>query len=107
MPYSNVVKSLMYAMVCTRLDIAHVVSVVSHYMANPGKAHCQVVKWIFRYLKGSIDIGLVFGRGINEVHSHVTGFCDSHYAGDLNRRRSLTSYSFRHGDSAISWLTTL
>ena len=44
---------------------------------------------------------------INEVHSHVTGFCDSHYAGDLNRRRSLTSYSFRHGDSAISWLTTL
>lgn len=66
-------------------------------MANPGKAHWQAVKWILKYLKGSIDMGLVFGRGINEVHSHVTGFCDSDFAGDLDCRRSLTSYVFMLG----------
>ena len=36
-PYSSAVGSLMYAMFCTRPDIAHVVGVVSKYMNNPGK----------------------------------------------------------------------
>ena len=51
-PCYNVVESLMYAMVWIRPYIAHVVSVVSSYMANLGKAHWQVVKWFLRYLKG-------------------------------------------------------
>ena len=36
-PYASAVGSLMYAMVCTRPDIAHAVGVVSRYMKNPGK----------------------------------------------------------------------
>ena len=36
-PYSSTIGSLMYAMVCTRLDIAHVVVVLSRYMNNLGK----------------------------------------------------------------------
>jgi hypothetical protein len=31
-PYASAVGSLMYAMVCTRLDIAHAVGVLSKYM---------------------------------------------------------------------------
>ncbi|KAH9763605.1 hypothetical protein KPL70_001228 [Citrus sinensis] len=38
-PYSQAVGSLMYAMVCTRADIAYVVSVVSRFMSNLGKLH--------------------------------------------------------------------
>ena len=38
-PYANSVGSLMYAMVCTRPDISHVVGVISKYMENPGKEH--------------------------------------------------------------------
>ena len=38
-PYSSDVGSLMYAMVCTRPNLAHAVSVVSRFMGNPGKAH--------------------------------------------------------------------
>ena len=38
-PYASVVGSLMYAMVYTRLDIAHVIGVVSRFLANPGKEH--------------------------------------------------------------------
>lgn len=48
-PYSSVVSSIMYAMVCTHPDISQAVSVVSRYMAYPGKAHWQVVKWILRH----------------------------------------------------------
>ena len=52
-PYSSAVGSLMYAMVCTRLDISHVVGVVSRYMNNPGKEHWDSVNYIIRYLRGT------------------------------------------------------
>ena len=54
-PYSSVVGSLMYAMVCTRPDIAHAVGVVSRFLKNSGKEHWEAVKWILRYLRGSSD----------------------------------------------------
>jgi hypothetical protein len=59
-PYTSVVGCLMYAMVCTRLDLAYAVSVVSKYMANPRRHHWDAVKWIFRYLKGTIKFGITF-----------------------------------------------
>ena len=43
-PYASAIGSLMYAMVCTRPDIAHAVGVVSRYMSNPGKQHWEVLK---------------------------------------------------------------
>ncbi|KAJ9701206.1 hypothetical protein PVL29_006515 [Vitis rotundifolia] len=38
-PYASAVGSLMYVMVCTRPDIAHVVGVVSRFLSNLGKEH--------------------------------------------------------------------
>ena len=61
-PYANAIGSLMYAMICTRPDLAYVVSMVSRYMHNPGKKHWSAVKWIFRYLKGTSHVGLVFDK---------------------------------------------
>ena len=52
-PYALAIGSLMYAMVCTRPDIAHAVGVVSRFMSRPGKQHWEAIKWILRYLKGS------------------------------------------------------
>lgn len=43
-PYASVVSSLMYAMVCTRPDIAHAVAVLSRFMSKPGKEHWTIVK---------------------------------------------------------------
>ena len=37
--YSSIIGSLMYAMVCTRPDIAHAVGVVNRFMVNPSKDH--------------------------------------------------------------------
>ena len=47
--YASVVGSLMYAMVCTRPDIAHAVGVESRFMANPGTEHWEAIKWLLRY----------------------------------------------------------
>ena len=59
-PYSSAVGSLMYAMVCTRPDIAHAVGVVSRYMNNPGKEHWKAVQWILKYLRGTTSRALCF-----------------------------------------------
>nr|GEZ44442.1 retrovirus-related Pol polyprotein from transposon TNT 1-94 [Tanacetum cinerariifolium] len=100
-PYSSAVGSLMYAMVCTRPNLAHAVSVVSRYMHNPGKMHWEAVKCILRYLKGTSNIGLSFKKGRASPNG-VVGYVDSDYAGDLDARKSLSSYIFSHCGSAIS-----
>ena len=43
-PYSSAVGSLMYAMICTRPYIAHVVGTVSIFLSNPAKEHWGAVK---------------------------------------------------------------
>ena len=59
-PYVNAVGCLMYLMVCTRPNISHVVSVVSRCMVDLGKEHLNAIKWIFRYLIGTHDFGILF-----------------------------------------------
>ena len=102
-PYSSAVGSIMYAMICTRPDIAQAVSIVSRYMANLGKEYWQVVKWILRYLRGTVDVRLEFGRNEGEL----VGFVDSDFAGDGDKGRSPTRYLFSIGGCAISWKSTL
>nr|GEW90171.1 retrovirus-related Pol polyprotein from transposon TNT 1-94 [Tanacetum cinerariifolium] len=105
-PYSSAVGSLMYAMVCTRPDLAYAVSVVSRYMHNPGKIHWEAVKCIIRYLKGTSNIGLSFEKGRASPNG-VVGYVDFDYAGDLDARKSLSSYIFSHCCSAINWYSSL
>ncbi|RVW42242.1 Retrovirus-related Pol polyprotein from transposon TNT 1-94 [Vitis vinifera] len=62
-PYASAIDSLMYAMECTRPDIAHAVGVVSRFTSRLGKQHWEAVKWILRYLKGSLDTCLCFTGG--------------------------------------------
>ncbi|GKD22671.1 hypothetical protein Tco_1224374 [Tanacetum coccineum] len=58
--YANAVSRLMYLMVGTRPDIAYAVSVVSRYLANPGKNHWEAVKWILKYLRGTANVVCVW-----------------------------------------------
>uniref|UniRef100_A0A803MVT2 Uncharacterized protein n=1 Tax=Chenopodium quinoa TaxID=63459 RepID=A0A803MVT2_CHEQI len=73
-------------------------------MARPGREHWQGVKRIFRYLRGTTDIGLVYGNGKECL---VTGYSDSDYAADVDTRRSVTGYVFTLGGSVVSWKSTL
>ena len=66
-PYASSIGSLMYAMVCTRLDITHVLGVVSRYMSHLGLEHWNVVKWILRYLRGTSSKCLHFGGSTTDL----------------------------------------
>ncbi|KAK9053912.1 hypothetical protein SSX86_024987 [Deinandra increscens subsp. villosa] len=104
-PYSNVVGSLMYLMVCTRPDISYEVSMVSRCLANPGKVHWETVKWLLRYLAGSQCKGLIFKQ--HSDSELVQGFVDSEYAKDADRGRSITGYGFLVLGNNIIWRASL
>ena len=67
----------MYAMVSTRPNIAHAISVVSRFPSNPRREHWEAVKWILYYLKGTSSLCLCFG-GSKPI---LEGFTDSDMAG--------------------------
>ena len=92
-------------MVCTRPDLTHTVSTVSKYMANPGRVHSNAVKWIFRYLKGTAEYGILFSRqpGTNSVVRYV----DADYASEVDDKRSITGYVFILSGGPICWKSTL
>ncbi|GJY12245.1 retrotransposon protein, putative, ty1-copia subclass [Tanacetum coccineum] len=104
--YANAVGSLIYLMVYTRPDIAYAVSLVSRYMANPGKNRWEAVKWILKYLQGTANVGLVYGTNRGN-HVDVIGFVDSDYAKDPDKGRSITGYAFLVQGCVVSWKATL
>ena len=97
-PYTSAIGSLMFAMMCIRPDIAHVVEVVSRFMSRPGKQHWEAVKWILRYLRGSSDTCLYFIGASLKLQSYV----DADFAGDIDSRKSTTGIVFTLGGIAIS-----
>nr|GEY30295.1 retrovirus-related Pol polyprotein from transposon TNT 1-94 [Tanacetum cinerariifolium] len=76
------------------------------YVNAIGKNHKEAVKWILKYLKGTADVGLVYGRGQGK-HLHVDGFVDADYAKDLDKGRSVTGYVFMVHGCVVSWKATL
>ncbi|CAM8977512.1 unnamed protein product [Rhodiola kirilowii] len=87
--YANDVGCLMYSMACIRPDISHSVSMISRFMSKPGKAHWDAMKWVLRYVKGSMGKGLMFGKA-NANSDIIMGFVDSDFAGSLHTRKSQT-----------------
>ena len=81
-PYASTIGSSMYAIVCAKPDIAHAVRVVSKLMSKPGKQYWEAVKWILRYLKGSLDTSLCFTCASLKLQ----GYVDADFAGDIDRR---------------------
>jgi hypothetical protein len=96
-PYASAVGSLMYAMVCTRPDIAHVVGVVSRFLSNPDKEHWAAVKWILRYLRGTSRVCLCFDNG-KQV---LDGFIDADMPGDIDSKKSTSGYLITYSRGAM------
>ena len=81
----------------TQPDIAFVVFVVCQHVSNPDFLYWQVVKCIFRYLKGSFKLQLTF-RGPLRVLSE---YSDSAWAEDHDIRQSISGFVFNIGSGAI------
>lgn len=105
-PYASAIGSIMYAMVCSRPDLAYGISLISRFMGRPGEEHWRAAKWVLRYLTGTKNLGLVYCKS-DGGGQPAKGYVDSDFAGDLDKRRSLTGYVFTLFENAVSWKATL
>ena len=97
--YKQMIGSLMYLTV-TRPDLTFAVGLASRFMENPTEAHFQVVKRILRYVRSTVEFGVMYKRGgDNELEVYT----DSDYAGDLDDRRSTSGFVFLIAGGAVSW----
>jgi len=98
-PYRELVDALMYLAVSTRPDIAFAVSCLSQFNDRHDESHWTAAKRVLRYLRRSIDLGLVY----EPTSKPLRYFVDSDWANCPNDRRSYTGYATILSNAAISW----
>ncbi|CAL1413972.1 unnamed protein product [Linum trigynum] len=97
--YRSIVGSLIY-LSATRPDISYAVQLVSQFMADPRTDHLAAVYRILRYLRGTMELGLLFPSSGTAT---LRAYSDSDYAGCVDTRRSTTGWCVQFGNSFISW----
>ena len=97
--YQQVIGSLLYLMLGTRPDIAFAVTKMSQFSANPTREHLDKALYICRYLRGTADYKLIYGK----VNEGLIAFADSDWGADQHTRRSTSGYLVLLGGAAISW----
>nr|GEY45272.1 copia protein [Tanacetum cinerariifolium] len=82
--YQSMIRSLMYV-TSSRPDIMFATSMYARYQANPNEHHVSSVKRIFRYLKGTINLGLWYPK---DSGFDLTAYSDADHAGcHLDRKK--------------------
>nr|GFB23247.1 zinc finger, CCHC-type [Tanacetum cinerariifolium] len=97
--YSRLIGCLMYAMTCTRPDIAFVVGKLSRYASNPRNQHWQAIQRVLKYLKKTIDYRSVYSG----YPSVLEGYTDARWISNTEDNSSTSGWVFLLGGGAISW----
>ncbi|KAH9724999.1 hypothetical protein KPL70_007704 [Citrus sinensis] len=99
--YRGMIGSLLY-LTASRPDIMFSVCLCARFQSCPKESHLLAVKRIFRYLSGTIDIGLWYPRG---THIDLTCFSDADFAGYKVDRKSTSGTCYILGHSLVSWFS--
>ncbi|GJV74681.1 retrovirus-related pol polyprotein from transposon TNT 1-94 [Tanacetum coccineum] len=97
--YRGMIGSLMY-LTASRPDLNYDVCLCARYQAKPTKKHLQAVKRIFRYLNGTINMGLWYSK---DTDMSLTAYADADHAGCQDTRRSTSGSAQFLGDKLVSW----
>ena len=87
-PYTSVMGSLIYVMICTRLDITYDVGIISHFLLKLGREYWNTIKWILKYLIGTSNISLCFGS----EKPILVGYTNFDMAKNIDSRKSTLGY---------------
>ena len=85
-PYREAIGSLLYLGNTTRPDILYAVNALSRRQTNPTRFDWEEVKRVFRYVRGTLDLGLKYFGKTNEI----IAFTDASF-GDCESTRKSTS----------------
>ncbi|GJX01104.1 retrovirus-related pol polyprotein from transposon TNT 1-94 [Tanacetum coccineum] len=99
--YHSMIGSLMY-LTSSRPDLVQAVCYCACYQARPTKKHLKEVKRIFRYLKGTINMGLLYPK---DSGFELTAFSDVDHARCIDTRKSTSGGIQFLGEKLVSWIS--
>ncbi|KAI3772603.1 hypothetical protein L6452_03793 [Arctium lappa] len=97
--YRGMIGSLMY-LTASRPDIMFSTVLCARFQSKPKESHLAAVKRIFRYLKGTADLGLWYPK---ETGFELTAYSDADHAGNMLDRKSTSGHVQFLGDRLVSW----
>jgi len=111
--YMEIVGTLLYATISTRVDISYAVQKLTRHMQAPLKRHMVAAERVMRYLSGLKELGLLFGRihGVGKQEQQlrdslqlsVEAFADADWANDKLDRKSITGWVAKVNGDVVSW----
>ncbi|GJU07865.1 hypothetical protein Tco_1124295 [Tanacetum coccineum] len=96
--YHGMIRPLMY-LTFSRPDLIYAVCLCAWYQAKPTKKHLNVVKRIFRCLKGTINMGLLY---LKDIDMSLTAYSDADHAGCQDTRRNISGSAQFLGDKLLT-----
>ncbi|KAH9779609.1 hypothetical protein KPL71_007757 [Citrus sinensis] len=99
--YRGMIGSLLY-LTASRPDIMFSVCLCARFQSCPKESHMLAVKRIFRYLIGTINLGLWYPRG---THIDLTYYSDADFTGYKVDRKSTSRTCHFLGHSLVSWFS--
>ena len=103
--YQRLIGKLMYLACGTKPDIAFAIGQLSRHNADPRRGHFRAAKRVVRYLKGTMNLGLIYGRTTTRDSPPygLISYADSNFAGDPEDRKSVMGYCFFLNGAVVSW----
>jgi hypothetical protein len=99
--YIQAIGSLLFLANRTRPDLEFPVNFLARFAGHPSARHWTAVKRVFRYLAGTVELGITYREDPDEPF--LFGYSDADFAGDLECRKSTSGYVFIMGGGPISW----
>nr|GEY91502.1 hypothetical protein [Tanacetum cinerariifolium] len=99
--YCSKTRSLMY-LTSSRPDIVQAVCFCARYQSRPTEKHLKEVKRIFRYLKGTVNMGLWYPKGSS---FELIAFLDADHVECIDSRKSTSRRIQFLGDKLVSWMS--
>lgn len=100
-PYRELMGCLTYATITTRPDLCAATNYFSRFQSCYGDEHFKHAKRMLRYIRGTMNLKLVYGRR-NDAEPLI-GYADADWAGDKNDRKSTSGYVYKVFGNTVSW----
>jgi hypothetical protein len=103
LPYQQAIGCLSYAAICTRPDIQYAVNYLARFSACYDRTHWTAMKHLLRYIKGTLDRGIIFRKTQDSQTSKITAYTDADYDSCTLTRRSTTGHGIMWRGCLVSW----
>ncbi|MDV3153243.1 MAG: Ty1/Copia family ribonuclease HI [Candidatus Phytoplasma australasiaticum] len=97
--YRGMIGSLLY-LTASRPDIMFATCFFARYQCNPKESHLKGVKRVFKYLKGTPNLGLWYP---NNTDFDLIAYTDADHAGCKLDRKSTSGYCQILGEKLVCW----